>query len=103
MSDREAIEEAIRSYCEAWERRDRPQWLAAFREDATQEDPIGGGIRRGHTEIGRFLDEVWRIDTAREDERIEFEGVDIFTFDRSHRIMTVRAYWEDERRRRSRP
>ena len=128
MSDREAIEKTIRSYCDAWDLRDRAQWLAAFREDATQEDPIGRGIRRGHTEIGRFFDEglqhwsrglsitperihvigleaamVWRIDAARADERVEFEGVDVFTFDGSHRIKAVRAYWEDERRRRFRP
>jgi steroid delta-isomerase len=128
MSNREAIDETIRSYCAAWERQERAQWLAAFREDATQEDPIGGDIRRGHEEIGRFFDEglqhwseglaitperihvvgleaamVWRIDAARPEEHVEFEGVDIFTFDESLRIQTVRAYWEEERRRHTRP
>lgn len=125
MSDRDAIVDTIRSYCAAWELRDRSRWLGAFREDATQEDPIGGRIRHGHDEIGVFFDEglehwsmgltitperihvlgleaamVWRIDAARSGERIEFEGVDVFTFDEAGRIAAVRAYWEDCFRRR---
>ncbi|HUP85740.1 MAG TPA: nuclear transport factor 2 family protein [Acidimicrobiales bacterium] len=125
MSDRDAIEGAIRSYCSAWELRDRSRWLGAFRDDAIQEDPIGGRIRQGLAEIGAFFDEglrhwsigltitperihvlgreaamVWRIDAARPDERIEFEGVDVFTFDEEARISTVRAYWEEGFRRR---
>lgn len=128
MTARDAIEDAIRSYCAAWEFRDRSRWLGAFRDDATQEDPIGGRTRQGHDEIGAFFDEalrhwsmgltitperiyvlereaamVWRIDAARPDERIEFEGVDVFTFDEAARISTVRAYWEEGLRRRSRP
>ncbi|MEY2469432.1 MAG: steroid Delta-isomerase [Actinomycetota bacterium] len=105
--------------------RDRARWLAAFRDDATQEDPIGDVARRGLDEIGSFFDDglrhwsgglaitperiyvlgheaamVWRIDASRPGEVIEFEGVDIFTFDDDARIATVRAYWEDDLRRR---
>lgn len=125
MPERDAIEGTIRSYCAAWERRDRAQWLAAFCDDATQEDPVGGVIRRGREAIGSFFDDgieywssgltitperihvlgveaamVWRIDAARPEERIEFEGVDVFTFDEAAHIATVRAYWEDNLRRR---
>lgn len=127
VSERAAVERTIRSYASAWDARDRAQWLAAFRVDATQEDPVGGRVRRGHAEIGEFFDDglrhwsngltitperihvlgpeaamVWRIDASRPGERIEFEGVDVFTFDDDARVATVRAYWEDEMRRRFR-
>lgn len=123
--DRERIEAAIRSYCASWERADRGQWLAAFHPDATQEDPIGEPVRRGHDEIGAFFDDglrhwsggltltperihvvgheatmVWRIDASRPGERIEFEGVDVFVFDGDALITSVRAYWEEGARRR---
>jgi steroid delta-isomerase len=125
---RDRIEGTIRSYCSAWTSGDRAQWLAAFRDDATQEDPIGGAVRRGHIEIGAFFDDglrhwsgglsitperihvlgheaamVWHIEASRPDERIEFEGVDVFTFDDDAQISTVRAYWEDRLRRRFSP
>jgi steroid delta-isomerase len=125
VDDRQRIEATIYSYCGAWQRRDRQQWLAAFRDDATQEDPIGSPVRRGHDAIGAFFDDglahwsdglritperihvvgneatmVWRIDASRPGERIEFEGVDVFVFDDQARIVSVRAYWEDDARRR---
>jgi steroid delta-isomerase len=126
VADRDRIEATIRSYSSAWAMRDRAQWLAAFRDDATQEDPIGGVVRRGHDAIGAFFDDgvrhwsdgltitperiyvlgheaamVWRIDASRPGEAIEFEGIDVFTFDEDARIATVRAYWEEDLRRRS--
>ena len=127
MHDRDRIEATIRSYASAWATRDRAQWLAAFQEDATQEDPIGEVLRRGLDQIGAFFDDglrhwsdglaitperihvlgyeaamVWRIDASRPGEVIEFEGVDVFTFGDDARIATVRAYWEDDLRRRFR-
>ena len=125
VPSRDEVVRTIEGYCASWSARDREAWLAAFAVDATQEDPIGGGVRRGLDEIGAFFAEglahwshgltitperihvagheaamVWRIDAARPGERIEFEGVDVFTFDDEARITSVRAYWEDGERRR---
>ena len=125
VPSRDDVVRTIEAYCAAWAARDRAAWLRAFAVDATQEDPIGGGVRRGHDEIGAFFDEglahwsdglvitpervhvveheaamVWRIGAARPGERIEFEGVDVFTLDDEARITTVRAYWDDGERRR---
>ncbi|MBA3654221.1 MAG: hypothetical protein H0W70_08505 [Actinobacteria bacterium] len=56
---------------------DREGWLSTFAPDATREDPVGEGTRRGHEEIGTFWD-----------------GVDIFTFNEVPLITAVRAYWD---------
>jgi SnoaL-like protein/uncharacterized protein DUF1801 len=44
----------IRAYAAAWAARDREAWLRTFATDATQEDPVGDPVRRGHHEIGEF-------------------------------------------------
>lgn len=108
----------VESYAAAWARKDRVGWLATFAPDATQEDPVGEGVRRGHGQIGEFWDgamkgrdsleilpraihvtgrEVameWRITAYRGDERTVFDGVDVFTFTDGPLIATVRAYWD---------
>jgi steroid delta-isomerase len=112
------IEETIRAYAEAWRARDRRAWLATFAPDATQEDPIGSGVRRGQEQIGAFWDDamasyewieivpreihivrsegvmVWTINGERTDGKVSFDGVDVFEFDDSGRIASVRAYWD---------
>jgi hypothetical protein len=58
--DRSAVERTIRVYAATWAARDREGWLDTFAEGATQEDPIGEGVRRGRDEIGAFWDgEYW--------------------------------------------
>jgi len=56
MTDQIAIEATIRAYAAAWAARDREAWLRTFAMDATQEDPVGDPVRRGHNEIGGFWD-----------------------------------------------
>jgi steroid delta-isomerase len=118
VAPRATIERTIREYAGAWKARDRDAWLNTFAEAATQEDPVGGGVRRGRREIGEFWDRamaqyrsveirprqivivgheaamVWIIDATSSASRRTFEGVDIFTFDDEGRIVSVRAYWE---------
>jgi steroid delta-isomerase len=121
MLDRAAIEETIRTYAAAWAASDREGWLDTFADCATQEDPVGEGVRRGRDEIGEFWDRAmtgyesleivprnifvvgreaameWTIKAATPEGTITFEGVDVFTFDEAACIVSVRAYWEQER------
>lgn len=120
----DAIRSLIRRYAAAWAAADRDGWLATFAEDATQEDPVGAGIRTGHGEIAVFWDEAmswydsieireraihvlapeaaleWTIVAQDGDEWVVFDGVDVFTCDDEPRITTVRAFWEREARSR---
>ena len=121
MHDRAAIEKTIRAYAAAWAARDREGWLDTFADLALQEDPVGEGVRRGRDEIGEFWDRamsgyesleinpreifvvgreaamVWTIKGAASQGTVTFDGVDVFTFDESARIVSVRAYWERAR------
>jgi len=56
MTGETALEATIRAYAAAWAARDREAWLRTFATDATQEDPVGDPVRRGHHEIGGFWD-----------------------------------------------
>lgn len=113
-------------YAAAWAAADREGWLATFAEGATQEDPVGEGVRRGREEIGAFWDAAvasydsielrsravhvvgreaaleWTIVARDGDEWVVFDGVDVFTFDDGPLITSVRAYWQREGRRRTR-
>jgi uncharacterized protein (TIGR02246 family) len=121
VADRKTIEATIRAYAAAWAARDRVAWLNTFAESATQEDPIGSGVRRGRAEIGEFWDTAmaafdsieivprdifvvggeaameWTINAATARGRVTFAGIDVFTLDDGGRIASVRAYWERAR------
>jgi steroid delta-isomerase len=125
MPERDDIERAVRRYAAAWAARDREAWLATFAEHATQEDPVGDGVRRGREEIGRFWDRAmaaypslqivprdifvngreaameWSIHATNAEGSIVFDGVDILVFDETAHIVSARAFWERERIRRS--
>ena len=118
MTDQTAIEATIRAYAAAWAARDRAAWLRTFAADATQEDPVGDPARRGHNEIGEFWDRemaryksieiiprdvfvigreavmVWTITGDTPEGAVSFDGVDLFHFDESDRITSVRAFWQ---------
>lgn len=120
-----AIRSVIAQYCDAWRDKDRDAWLATFGETATQEDPIGEGVRVGRDAIGAFWDRAhssydeieirqrglhvvgdtaaleWTIIARAGEERVVFDGVDVFTFDAAPTIMSVAAYWEREGQRRT--
>jgi steroid delta-isomerase len=109
----------LERYAAAWAARDRAGWLATFAADATQEDPVGGGVRTGHQEIGGFWDRAfagydtieirprrihlsggeaameWTITTTEAGTVRTFDGVDAFTFT-GDRIASVRAWWQHD-------
>ena len=112
------LEAVIRAYAASWAARDREAWLRTFATDATQEDPVGVPVRRGHREIGEFWDRemaryqsieivpreifvidheaamVWTINGVTDDGPVSFTGVDVFQFDDAGHISSVRAFWE---------
>jgi steroid delta-isomerase len=118
----EDLRELVVEYAAAWAADDRDRWLATFADDATQEDPVGEGVRRGRDEIGGFWDTAmsnydaleirvravhvngdeaaleWTIVAANGQEWTTFDGVDVFTFTDGPLIASVRAYWERDRR-----
>ncbi len=122
----DAIRVVVRQYVEAWAASDPEAWLSTFAEGATQEDPVGEGVLRGRHEIRTFWDRAmssydsvelrqralhvvnseaaleWTIVAADGEEWVAFDGVDVFTFDDVPLITSVRAYWESERRQRTR-
>jgi limonene-1,2-epoxide hydrolase len=112
------LETTIRAYAAAWAARDRKAWLRTFATDATQEDPVGDPVRRGHREIGEFWDRemaryksigivsreifvvgheaamVWTINGVTDKGAVSFDGVDVFQFDEAGLIRSVRAFWQ---------
>lgn len=118
MMSGDSIRALVRRYAVAWEQNDREGWLATFASTATQEDPIGAGVRRGRDEIGGFWDLAmesrdslqilpraihvaggeaameWTIVARNGQQRTTFDGVDVFTFTPAPLIASVRAYWD---------
>lgn len=99
--------------------------MDTFAEGATQEDPVGEGIRRGREEIAGFWHQAmssferleireraihvvdgeaaleWTIVAKDGDEWVVFDGVDTFVFDDEPLITSVRAFWSRDARTRS--
>jgi len=118
VTERTVLETMIRAYAASWAARDREAWLRTFATDATQEDPVGVPVRRGHREIGEFWDRemaryqsieivpreifvidheaamVWTINGVTDEGPVSFNGVDVFQFDDAGLISSVRAFWE---------
>ena len=118
MTERTVLDTTIRAYAASWAARDREAWLRTFATDATQEDPVGVPVRRGHGEIGEFWDRemareqsieiapreifvagheasmVWTINGVTDEGAVSFDGVDVFQFDDAGLISSVRAFWE---------
>ena len=124
MVEQTAIEATLTRYAQAWERRNRDEWLGSFSPDASQEDPIGTPPNNGHRQIGEFWDEAmamyshieirprqiyvcggeaamsWQIVGDDSDGWVTFEGIDVFTFAPDGLIASVRAYWRQDAKRR---
>jgi uncharacterized protein (TIGR02246 family) len=102
VTERTVLETTVRAYAASWAARDREAWLRTFATDATQEDPVGAPVRRGHREIGEFWDRemaryrsieivpreifvidheaamVWTINGVTDEGPVSFDGVDGF-------------------------
>ncbi|HEX4868965.1 MAG TPA: nuclear transport factor 2 family protein [Acidimicrobiales bacterium] len=123
--DREETRALIRRYTAAWAASDIDAWLSTFALGATQEDPVGEGVRRGWEEIAGFWEQAmssydsieireraihmldreaaleWTIVARDGDEWVTFDGVDTFVFDHEPLITAVRAFWDRNARTRT--
>jgi steroid delta-isomerase len=56
MTTPEHVRDVVDRYCKTEADKDRDAWLALFAPDATQEDPVGAPVNRGHDALGAFFD-----------------------------------------------
>ena len=61
MPSREQITDLVERYVAAMDAQDIDGCVAAFTEDATQDDPVGEGANVGHAAIRRFFEEAFQV------------------------------------------
>ena len=109
----------LRAYFDALTRLDLTAAADCFADDATQEDPVGGGVRQGRAAIHAFFQQVggllasfairpmrvypcgsevavvwdatWRGKNGAE---VECGGVDVAVIDARGMIASMRAFWD---------
>ena len=86
-----------------------------YTPDATVEDPVGSGVRRGHDAIRELYSRFEKLDRTAElvsvhivaneaaflarltviseGSRTQIDGIDVMTFDDDARITSMRAFW----------
>ncbi len=123
MPTDEQVRQAVTSYVEAWNVgvAARPAFMALFTADARHEDPVGSPPNLGRDAIGAFFDAivstsermnlqvrelyvtageaalVFRVMRQLESGRVEtLNGVDVFRIDDDGRIVSLKAYVNDD-------
>ena len=123
MTSPESVRATIERYWAAFSAGDKDTWLSLYAEDATVEDPVGSGVRRGHGEIGAFWDESRALADSIElrggvlnvcgDECAftmevrptiggavyQMTAIDVMRFDGDGRIASMRAFWQADQLR----
>lgn len=109
----------VDEYIAAMSSNDRDGYVALFAADATVEDPVGAGIKKGHSEIGEFWDMVHTLSetitlvptgpvrvAANElafpmqavsdvgGTKMVVDIIDIFAVDDDRKITAMRAFWD---------
>jgi len=118
MAAAEAIRGVVEGYIEALNAR-KPEGIAGlYADDATLEDPVGGGkVRRGRDAIAEFYRPFsdlamsvellavrvagneaafhFRVTTDMGDQKAVVEPIDVMTFNEAGQITSMRAFWND--------
>ncbi|HYG79480.1 MAG TPA: nuclear transport factor 2 family protein [Pyrinomonadaceae bacterium] len=114
----EEISRGVKAYFAAIRAMDVEAWLATMSPDAVSYDPVGAPPTVGHDGLRQFFDAIagafekvgltedhvfiagngaavkWTGQGRGKNKRdVRFEGIDIFEFNDSGLIQTVRAYW----------
>lgn len=117
----QTIPQPIQDYFAATRAIDVEAYLAAFAEDATNYDPVGGEPLKGHAAMRQFFQSIasmfeqvglteefatvagnevavkWKgIGISKQGNPVTFEGIDIFELNADGRIQTLKAYWNPE-------
>jgi len=119
MPDAEQIRATITRYAEVFSANDLDGYLDLFADDATLEDPVGGGVHEGKAAIAEFMtatraaspdielritgpvrvagDEAAFPGEARplfDGQRMAIPIVDTVRFDADGKITQLRAFWD---------
>jgi steroid delta-isomerase len=109
----------VHEYIQAMSANDKEGYVALFATDATLEDPVGSGVRKGHDEIREFWDMVHTLSetitlvptgpvrvAANEvafpmqavsdigGNKMVVDIIDVFAVDDSRKISGMRAFWD---------
>lgn len=109
------VADTVNRYVELLANGSADELAALFTPDATVEDPVGSGVRRGRDEIRDLYSRVEKQDRTVEllfmhvngneaaflarltvitgDIRTRIDGIDVMTFDDAARIRSMRAFW----------
>ncbi|GAA3383410.1 nuclear transport factor 2 family protein [Cryptosporangium minutisporangium] len=112
------IANAVKRYLDAVADGTAEEIADCFAEDATQEDPVGSGARRGRAEIEKFYSAIesarrktelvtlriagdgaafhFVVTTEMDEHAVEIGVIDVMTFDEQARITSMRAYWNSD-------
>ncbi len=109
------VADTVNRYVELLGSGSADELVALFTHDATVEDPVGSGVRRGHDAIRDLFSRVEKQDRTVEllsahiigseaaflarltvitgDIRTTIDGIDVMSFDDEARITSMRAFW----------
>jgi len=113
---KDKIKAAVDGYFDAFDRGSAEAVLALFASDATVEDPVGSKVRKGTEELSKLYTgamamkcKITPTGPARivqneaafpfhgvvqlPDKVMEFDGIDVMTFNDDGKILTMRAFW----------
>lgn len=113
-----ALHPTLRTYFDSLCRLDFRGVASCFAPEGLQEDPVGGGIRRGPTEVEAFLSQlgglfasielrptrvyvcgdeiglVWEAKgRGKNGVEVSFDGIDVVVLDAAGKITSLRAFW----------
>ncbi len=109
------VADTVNRYIELLATGSGDELAALYTPDATVEDPVGSGVRRGHEAIRELYSRFEKLDRTAEllslhiianeaaflarltvvagDTRTCIDGIDLMTFDGAARITSMRAFW----------
>lgn len=109
------VADTVNRYIELLATGSGEELAALYTPDATVEDPVGSGVRRGHEAIRKLYSRFEKLDRTAEllslhvianeaaflarltviagDTHTRIDGIDVMTFDDDARITSMRAFW----------
>ena len=109
------VADTVSRYIELLAAGSADELAALYTPDATVEDPVGSGVRRGHDAIRKLYSRFENLDrtaelvslqvigneaaflarltVTTEGSHTRIDGIDVMTFDDDARITSMRAFW----------
>ena len=115
MPSTDDIAKTVNRYLELVANGSADEITALYTDDATIEDPVGSGLRRGHAAVHEFYAAIenidkqtelvalrvagneagflWRLTMNAGDSRTRIEPISVMTFNDDAKITSMRALW----------